>query len=381
MGEIVGHGGGKSGGGGGVNNDPDTLRSIAYATVVDLWGAGEIEGLVNGAQSIFFDGTPLQNPDGSFNFSNVQWDFRNGTQGQTPISGISGANDVETEVAVNAEFRNDTPVVRTITDPNTDAARVKILLPALQYTDSNGVHGTSVTYAIDVQSNGGGFVQVLYQTLNSKSSGQYERSFVFDLPGNAPWDIRVRRVTPDNHSSILQNQTYWSSYTAIQRVLLSYPNCAYLALRIDASQFPSIPTRGYVVNGLRVQVPSNYDPVARTYTGLWDGTFQIAWTDNPAWNYWFLLQHVRDGLGQFLTPETLALTKWDLYTIAQYCDQLVSDGKGAQEPRFTCAIYMAQKEDAYTALNNLASCFRGMIYWGAGSVALTQDAPAVSEPS
>ena len=199
------------------------------------------------------------------------------------------------------------------------------------------------------------------------------------MPGSAPWDIRLRRITPDNHTSNLQNQSYWGRYTEIKKVSLNYPNSAVAVIRYDAAASTSLVRRAYEIYGWIVQVPTNYDPIARTYTGIWDGTFKMAWTNNPAWCFLALLTRTRGGLGQYV--DVGQVNKWNLYSIAQRCDELVSDGRGGMEPRFTCAVYLADSEDAYTALNNIASIFWGMIYYGAGSVNIAQDAPSTETPA
>jgi predicted phage tail protein len=370
---IMGAGGGGKGGSTHVaTEDADSLASRAYAQVMDLISEGEIEGLVGGMQGVLLNGTQLQNPDGSFNFSGVSFAFNPGTQGQNYIAGFS---DVENEHTVGLEVKQQTPIIRTVTDTTVDAVRVTVNLPRLtnQDTTNGDVHGSSVDIAIDVQTTGGGYVQRVYDTIGGKLTSNYERAYRIDLWGAGPWDIRVRRVTADSTSSALVNNTYWASYTEIVDAKLTYPNSAIAALRIDAGQFSAIPSRAYHVRLLRVQVPSNYDPIARTYSGAWDGTFKIAWTNNPAWCFYDLLTNTRYGLGLFVSPSQV--DKWSLYTIGQYCDQYVPDGFGTYEPRFTCNCYIQNYGDAYKVVQDLASAFRGMVYWGGGTVSVVQDAP------
>lgn len=373
---IRGAGGGGKGGGGSARapvESPDSLRSKQFARVIDLVSEGEIAGLVNGLQSIYLNGTPLQNADGTFNFTDVTMVTRTGTQSQTYIPGFPSS---EAEVAVGTEIKAAVPVVRTISNSNTSAARVTISIPRLSFQDlTNGdTTGTSVEIAIDRQSAGGGFVEVLRDAITGKTTSQYQRAYRIELTGAAPWDIRVRRITADSTQSNLQNATWWSSYTEIIDAKLRYPNSALVALAIDAQQFNAIPTRGYEMKGLLVRIPSNYNPVTRVYTGTWNGTFSIAWTNNPAWCFYDLLTNERYGLGAFLSGDQV--DKWALYTIGQYCDELVPDGFGGTEPRFTCSLYLQTREEAYTVIGNMASIFRAMTYWAGGTIVAVQDAPS-----
>ncbi len=376
---IIGAGGGGKSGGGSARvaqEAPDSLRSKAYARVVDLVCEGEIEGLVNGLQSVYLDDTPIQNPDGSTNFSGVTLETREGTQQQSYVPGFSA---VENEVSVGVEIKASQPVVRSITDPDVDAVRVKVSVPQLSEQDtSNGdLNGSSVSFAIDLQTNGGGFVEVVNDTISGKTTTKYQRSYYVPLnsSGNTsgPWEIRLRRITADSTSTAIQNKTYLDSYTEVIESKLRYPNSALVALRVDASQFSAIPRRSYDMKLLRVRVPANYDPLTRTHSGVWDGTFKIAWTDNPAWCFYDLVTSTRYGLGGFI-PEA-QVDKWALYRVAQYCDQLVPEGLGGLEPRFTCNLYLQSREQAYKVVQDMASIFRGMVYWSGGAITVTQDAP------
>ena len=372
---IIGAGGGGKSGGGSARvaqEAPDSLRSKAYARVVDLVCEGEIEGLVNGLQSVYLDDTPIENPDGSTNFSGVTLETREGSQQQSYVPGFSA---VENEVSVGVEVRASQPVVRSITDPDVDAVRVKVSVPQLSEQDtSNGdLNGSSVNFAIDLQTNGGGFVEVLNDTISGKTTTKYQRSYYVVLNTRGPWEIRLRRITPDSSSTAIQNKTYLDSYTEVIESKLRYPNSALVALRVDASQFSAIPRRSYDMKLLRVRVPANYDPLTRTHSGVWDGTFKIAWTDNPAWCFYDLVTSTRYGLGGFI-PEA-QVDKWALYRVAQYCDQLVPDGLGGLEPRFTCNLYLQSREQAYKVVQDIASIFRGMVYWSGGAITVAQDAP------
>lgn len=489
-----GGGGGKGGGGGGgsgrvAQEAPDSLRSIAYASVLDLVSEGEIEGLAEGLKSVYFNETPLQNPNGSYNFSGATVVSTTGSQGQSYINGFP---NVENEIGVSTQVEYISPIVRQISNQDIDAVRVRISIPALtQQNTSNGdLNGASVQYAIDVQSNGGGYVpQILgaewsqntvsvisstlaqatqpvyqmqvylddiffngtytvqykkqsdsvwltdglttknnetssgkgifsaingifgtksvimpvrdqalwemrviyagkggqgivaasgnygtpYATVTGKTTSKYEKSHRIQLTGDAPWDIRVRRITADSISSALQNKTFWESYTEIIDGKFRYPNSAIVGVRIDASQFDSIPRRSYDLKLIKVKIPNNYDPVTRSYNGIWDGTFKVAWTDNPAWCFYDLITNTRYGLGDFIAESQV--DKWTLYAIGRYCDELVPNGFGGTEPRYTCNIYFQTREEAYTVVNNMASIFRGMPYWASGAITLGYDAP------
>lgn len=372
-----GGGGGKGGGGGDAQRAPveapDSLRSIQYARVLDLVAEGEISGLVAGAQSVYLDNTPLQNADGTYNFSGVTLDSTVGTQAQSYLPGFPS---VESETAVNVEVSNAVSVTRQITNVNSDKVRVTISIPQLtsQNSTTGDLSGTSVAIAIDLQANGGGYVEQLTDTIAGKTTTRYQRSYEIELAGTAPWDIRVRRTTADSASVSLVNKTYWSSYTEIIDSKLTYPNSALVGIELDASQFNAVPVRGYDMKGALIQVPANYNPVTRVYTGVWDGTFTTAWSDNPAWCYYDLLTHDRYGLGAYI--DAASVDKWVLYEIGQYCDELVDDGFGGEEPRFTCNLYLQTRDEAYKVLANIASIFRGMAYWGAGSITAVADMPA-----
>lgn len=387
MSMIRGSGGGKGGGGSGSGSveAPDSLRSKQYARILDLICEGEIGGLVAGMKSIYLDGTPLQNADNSFNFQDVVVDSRVGTQIQGYVAGF---NAVESAINVSTEVKAAVSVTRTITDPNVDAVRLTVTIPQLssQNTSNGNLDGTSVSIAIDVQTAGGGFVEKLADTISGKTMSAYQRGYRVDLPGVGPWDIRVRRVTPDSTSAALANKTIWSTYTTLIDQKLRYPNSALVGISIDAQQFGSIPNRGYDVKLLKVLVPSNYFPETRAYTrnsttgadtGIeqtWNGSFYVAWTDNPAWCWYDLVTNERYGLGEFIDPATV--DKWALYTIGKYCDALVPNGFGGTEPRFTCNIYLQTREEAYRVINGMASIFRGMAFWVGGGMTATHDAPS-----
>ena len=372
-------GGGKGGGAGGgrvAQEAPDSLRSNAYARVLDLVCEGEIEGLVDGAKSIYLNETPLLNADGTSNFSGATWTERKGTQGQAYIPGFPS---VESTINVGVEVTASTPVVRQFTNPNLSAVSVTIGVPqlTLQNTSNGDISGTSVSVAVDVQSNGGGFVRQELNgrgTIRGKTTSRYQRSFRIPLTGSPPWDIRVVRESDDSTTAALQNKTWWDAATEIIDAKLRYPNSAIVALSVDASQFSSIPRRAYRLRLLRVRVPTNYNPTTRVYTGPWDGNFQIAWTDNPAWCFFDLVTSDRYGLGQFVDPSQV--DKWALYTIGRYCDELVPDGLGGTEPRFRCNLYLQSRAEAFKVVGDMASIFRGLVFWQSGAITAVQDSPS-----
>ncbi|WP_322105845.1 phage tail protein [Paraburkholderia sp. J41] len=367
---------GEASGGAAASESPDSLHSIAYAKVVDLVSAGEIQGLANGLQSVYLNGTPIQNPDGSENFTGYTIDWRWGTQDQTYLSGFPS---VENEHAVGVEVKDTQPWTQVITDLTLSAVRVLFAVPSLQQSDPNkGIIGYRVEYAIDLDTDGGGFKQVLTGAFDGKASSEYERSIRIELPpATSEWTVRVRRTTPNANSSLISDTVNIESYTEIVDAKLRYPMSAVIGLQIDASQFQSVPTRSFDLYGRIIKVPSNYDPIARTYSGAWDGTFKLAWTNNPAWVFYDLVLNDRYGLGQRINASQI--DKWGLYAIAQYCDVMVADGKGGQEPRFTCNLYLQTTADAYQVLQDIAGIFRGMAYWANSQVFAVADMPGDSD--
>lgn len=503
-----GGGGGKGGGGGSARvavESPDSLRSRQYARVLDMVSEGEIEGLVGGLRGVYLDDTPIENSDGTTNFTGITVDSRVGAQAQTYLPGFSA---VENEVSVSAEVKYGVPVVRQISNPNINAARVTIGIPQLTYQNpKNGdISGTSVEIALEVQTDGAGWVPAKLRTVDAalavvgltahsngadilsasfvlswsgdavastqycywamevrgygssdpwvqfasgvmsgsggivppyydeqgiyyeggaaygpsgsasasyaapaeaayefralmssgagslafasataytwtgsdiisgKTASKYQRAYRIPLTGTGPWDIRVRRLTADSTTQTVQNDTWFDSYTEIIDAKLRYPNSALVGVQVDSAQFRTIPRRGYHIRGLRVRVPSNYDPITRAYTGVWDGTFAVAWTNNPAWCFYDLVTSERYGLGEFIDADQI--DKWALYDIGRYCDEMVDDGFGGEEPRFTCNLYLQTRQEAYTVLNSMASIFRAMNWWGSGSISVSADKPA-----
>ena len=382
---IVGAGGGGGGGGGkgggGEQRTPteasDNLNSTQYANLVDLISEGEIEGLKDGHKSIFINNTPLQNADGSYNFQNVTVYTRNGTQAQTyiPI-----ASEVEDEKPVGVQVQQATPVVRSITDSNINAARVTITVPQLQlFTDQGDIEGTSVQLQIAVQYNSGGYTTVVDDTIAGRTADSYQRDYLVNLSGAFPVNIKVTRLTADSSSAKLVNAFNWTSYTEIVYAKLRYPNSALVAIRVDAEQFSSIPNRSYLVRGIKVRIPNNATVDSTngrlTYSGVWSGTFgAAAWTTDPAWILFDLLTSTRYGFGDHI--QTTQLDKWAFYSASQYCGELVPDGFGSFEPRFSCNINIQTSEQAYKLINDMCSVFRAMPYWSTGALTVSQDKPA-----
>ncbi|MGF6958011.1 host specificity protein J [Paraburkholderia youngii] len=375
----AGGGGGKGGGGGSASSPveaPDSLRSVQYARVINLLCEGEIEEIVGGPQGIYVEDTPLANPDGTWNFVGAGIDWRTGTPYQTPIAGFPST---ESESTVGVVITAAQPVVRNVTNPNLNAVRVTLGFPQMteQDTTNGNLNGSTVQVAIDVQRNGGGFQQMIVDTITGKTTSRYQRSYRIALarfgPAGGTYDIRVRRLTPDSTSTYIINAFQWETMTEIVDSQLSYPYSAVLGLQIDASTFKSVPKLSFDAKLRRVQVPSNYDPATRVYTGMWDGTFKIAWTGNPAWVLFDLATTERFGLGAYLSPEMV--DKWTLYNIAQYCDGMVPDGFGGLEPRYTCNIYLQTRSDAIQTLQQIASIFNAMLFWAGGMLTVSADMP------
>lgn len=367
--------GSKGGGGGSTPTEsPDSLHSIAYARVLDQISMGPIRGLANGYQSIFFDGTPLQNSDGSLNFQNVTVDTRNGTVDQTYLSGFPA---VENEVAVGIALTSDTPWVHQVENTQLTAVRIRFGVPALQQSNqtTGDVTGYRIEYAIDLSPVGGSFATVATGAFDGKTTSLYERSVRIELPDSATgWVVRVRRLTPNANSALIADTVDIEAITEIIDRKLRYPMSALVGLQFDARAFSSIPTISYDVDGIEVSVPSNYDPDARTYSGVWDGTFKLAWTNNPAWIYYAFATNPLFGLGKLI--DASMVDKWTLYEIGQYCDVMVSDGQGGQEPRFTVNAVLQTTSDAYKLMQDIATAFRGVSYWGNGQLVASCDMPS-----
>jgi len=375
---VVGFGGGKGGGAGrSPKESPDSLHSTAYARVVDLVSEGEVYGPahgLNGAlRDVYLDGTPIANEDGSLNFQDVAIDFRAGTQTQDPLPGFPAS---EVTAAVNVELTAAVPWVKSFTNVQLSAVRITLAVNGLSLANtSNGdITGYRVEYRIELSTDGGAYREVLLSAFDGKTSQRYSRSHRIDLPSaRSGWSIRVVRITANATSNTIGDKTFVDAYTEVVDAKLRYPMSAVVGIKLDASQFQSIPTRAYDWKGRIVRVPSNYNVDDRSYSGTWDGTFKLAWTDNPAWIFFDLVSNDRYGLGERIPAGWL--DKWGLYQIGRYCDELVPDGFGGQEPRFTCNVYLQSAADAYRVLQDLASAFRGMAYWASGAVFAVADMP------
>lgn len=357
-----------------AQEDPNTLQSQATAKVVDVISEGEIVGLVDGLKSVFFDGTPLQNADGTFNFAGVAVEQRVGLPDQDFMPGFSQAENsraIDTDVTVALG-----PVTRSIEDASATVARVTIGLNQLfqQDTENGDLKSTTVVVKISVQADGGGFTDVHTMEFAGKTNSGYQRSVDIRLPNGEDREVRITRITADSEVASLSNDTRWELLTEVVEAKQTYPDTALIGLTVDARQFGSnIPTRSYEVKGLIIEVPTNYDPETRAYDGIWDGTFKRAWTDNPAWVLRDIITNRRYGLGKRVPPEALDI--WGLYAIAQYCDGMIPDGFGGERARFTINCCINNPAAAYDVIATLASVFRGWGYWGSGSVMFAQDRP------
>ncbi|RTN83667.1 host specificity protein J [Enterobacter asburiae] len=353
---------------------PDDLQSVAKAKILLALGEGEFAGGLT-ARDIYLDGTALENADGSQNFSGVAWEFRSGTQAQKYIQGIPGT---ENEINVGSEVSSSTAWTRTFTNTQLSAVRLRLKWPSLfKQEDDGDLVGYSVNYAIDLQTDGGTWQTVLNTSVTGKTTSGYERSHRIDLPqAGSTWTIRLRKITSDANSAKIGDTMTLQSFTEVIDAKLRYPNTALLYIEFDSSQFNgSIPQISCEPRGRVIRVPDNYDPETRTYSGIWTGAFMWAWTDNPAWIFYDLVVTDRFGLGNRLTAANI--DKWTLYQVAQYCDQPVPDGKGGSgtEPRYTCNVYIQDRNDAYTVLRDFAAIFRGMTYWGDDQIVALADMP------
>ncbi len=382
---IAGSGGGGGGkGGGGSTHTPteadDSLQSKQFASVLDLLCEGPIQGLDDGYKSIYLNGTPVQSASGSNNFEGYSITTKTGTQDQTYIPDSMGA---QSEKVVGVAVTQSVPVTRTITDTDVDRVRVTIKIPSLQIIENDGdITGHSVTYQIQAQYNGGGFNTVKTDTVNGKTTNAYQRDYLISLSGAFPVDIKVIRTSADDSSSRQQSATIWTSYTEIIDEKLRYPNSALCHLRFDAKNFNNIPSRKYLIRGIKVKIPHNATVDTSThlgritYAGVFNGSLGAAtWTNDPAWCLYDLLTNTRYGAS---IPAS-SLDVYDFYTISQYCNELVSNGKGGQEPRFSLNILINARDEVYNVIQELTSIFRGISYYSAGSLVLQQDKPQDSQ--
>ena len=351
---------------------PDSLIATSFAKMLLVLGHGEWVGGLDNTR-IFLDGTPIGNADGSVNFPGVQWEFRPGTQHQTYIQGMP---DVQNDIAVGIELKYETPWVKAITNTDLSAVRVRLSWPALQQQLDNGdIVGYRVEYAIDLATGGGAYNEVLRSAVDGKSTTGYPRSHRIDLPTSTEgWQLRVRRITPNTtNTARVADRMLVDAIVEIVDAKLRYPNLALLYIQFDAKQFQNIPTITCKPKMDIIRVPSNYDPINRTYSGVWDGTFKWAWTNNPAWIFYDLCINEEYGLGQWIKANNLSTSKWELYEIAKYCDQLVPDGRGGTEPRHLCDVYIQGQEDAINVLSDIISIFSGMFYWAGGEIRALAD--------
>lgn len=351
---------------------PNTLQSRVRGRILDLLAYGPIKGLVNGLKSVYLDSTPVQNEDGSFNFDGVTLEFRNGTPDQDVIPGF---RSVENSREINTAILFDNPPVRTVENVDADAVAITVQVAGLAEQKENGdISPAKVKIEIDLSVAGGAWQTMISDEIAGKTTSAYPRTYLVRLPENGPYNIRVRRTNKESQSDKYRDGVSWTLMTEIIDEELYYPNIALAGISVNSQLFgSSMPSRSYDVYLSVVKVPSNYDPETRKYTGLWDGQFKEAWTDNPAWAYYDLATHPIIGAG------LQNVDKWELYRIAQYCDELVPDGYGGMEPRFTINTVFSEQEDAYVALSTLAGIFRGMMYWGTNTVMAVADMP--TEPT
>ncbi|TEC47201.1 phage tail protein [Pseudomonas aeruginosa] len=354
---------------------PDSLRSVAMAKILLAVGEGEFAG-VPSERDIYLDNTPLMDPSGNLNFPNVKWEWRAGAVDQDYIPGIPA---VENETSVNVELRSDTPWVRSLSNTQLSAVRLRFAWPALQQQDTNGnIGGYRIEYAVDLATDGGAYQEVLREAVDGKTTTRYERSRRIDLPAaTSGWQLRVRRLTPNQNNNRIADTMLIAGYTEVIDAKLRYPNTALLYVEFSAEQFSNIPAVTVDCRGRKVQVPSNYDPETRAYLGIWDGTMKQAWTDNPVWHTYDIVTSDRFGVGKRI--KAWMVDRWEMYRISQYCDQLVPDGKGGQEPRHTCNLNLQSRAGAWELLRDLTAIYRGMAYWAQGQLKIQADIPRATD--
>lgn len=380
---IAGAGGKKSSGSSRTPVEADdTVNSRAMASILDLLGEGVVGGLINGAKSIFIDGVALENEDGSFNYSGVTWDFRDGSQDQSPMSGF---DFVETPKAVNTQLKTTNAVTVAIDNDDADRVRVIMKFPSLRSIDkkTGDTNGTSVQFKFQLANGNGSFYDVIAAgesssdvTLTAKKTGVYYRSYEIQLPkpGRA-YKVRVLRLSADSNDQYLFNDTWVDSIGEIVDTPMNYPNSVLVGLKVNSEQFgSSMPSRSYLIRGLKIRVPSNYDENTNTYNGVWDGTFKLLSSSNPAWILFDLLTNARYGLGKFVSESMIDLGQ--LYQIGRYCDEEVDDGFGGKEKRFAINTQITSRQDAYRLVQDIAGAFRGMVFWAGGMVNIMQDSPS-----
>ncbi|UND78185.1 DUF1983 domain-containing protein [Escherichia coli] len=350
----------------------DNLKSTQLLSVIDAISEGPIEGPVDGLKSVLLNSTPVLDSEGNTNISGVTVVFRAGEQEQTPPEGFESSGS---ETVLGTEVKYDTPIIRTITSANIDRLRFTFGVQALVETTSKGDRNPSeVRLLVQIQRNGG-WVTEKDITIKGKTTSQYLASVVVDNLPPRPFNIRMRRMTPDSTTDQLQNKTLWSSYTEIIDVKQCYPNTALVGVQVDSEQFGSQQvSRNYHLRGRILQVPSNYNPQTRQYSGIWDGTFKPAYSNNMAWCLWDMLTHPRYGMGKRLGAADV--DKWALYVIGQNCDQSVPDGFGGTEPRITCNAYLTTQRKAWDVLSDFCSAMRCMPVWNGQTLTFVQDRPS-----
>lgn len=360
----------------------DTVNSRAMMSILDLLGEGVIGGLKDGAKSIFLNDLPLQNDDGSYNFSGLSWWQREGTQDQSIIEGF---DVTETPKSIARTVKSNSPVTLAVDNDSADSFRVILKFSALKTVDktTGDTTGATVSYLFEVSSNGGKFIGVTPDgessstvTLTAKKSGAYYRSYSLKLPKpGAQYQVRVSRITPDSTDSYVLNDFSVDTVGEVVNTNMNYPNSALVGLKVNSEQFgSSMPTRSYLISGMKIQVPSNYNPVDGSYSGVWDGTFNLASSSNPAWILYDLLTNARYGLGEFVKPSMIDIGQ--LYQIGRYCDAQVDDGFGGKEKRFAINTQITSRQDAYRVIQDIAGAFRGMVFWSGGGIHVTQDSPS-----
>lgn len=358
----------------------NSVPSISTARIVYMWSWGPIVGLVDGLRSLKLDGTPIQAPDGTINYPGVKWQFRNGELNQERLEGNTESSN---EIDVKQELIFGTPWLHTITNSVIDAIRLRLSWPTLRSQDAAGnINGVRIDYAVDISTDNGPYVEALVSFVDRKNVTEYERAHRLELPAGSRWTIRVRRLTPNANGDLVVDQMVVKAIAEVVDSDQEYPLTAVSSIEYDAQTFGGdIAKIAALMRGRIIRVPSNYDAETRTYAtsgtgtsnGIWDGTFKEAYTNNPAWIFYDLVLHPYYGLGDRI--DATMVDRWSLYRIAQYCDQMVPDGKGGMEPRFTCNLYFQKQAEAYAVLQDLASIFHGLAFWDGSQIVVNADMP------
>ncbi|AIB40863.1 DUF1983 domain-containing protein [Pseudomonas sp. WCS374] len=358
----------------------NSVPSISTARILYMWSWGPIVGPVDGLRSIKLDGTPIQGPDGTLNYPGVKWQFRNGELNQARLEGNTESSN---EIDVKQELIFGTPWLHSITNPVLDAVRLRLSWPVLRSQDAAGnINGVRIDYAVDISTDNGPYLEALVSFVDRKNVTEYERAHRLELPAGNRWTVRVRRLTPNANSDLVVDQMVVKAIAEVVDSDQEYPLTAVSSIEYDAQTFGGdIAKIAVLMRGRIIRVPTNYNPETRTYStsgtgtsnGIWDGTFKEAYTNNPAWIFYDLVLHPYYGLGDRI--DATMVDRWSLYRIAQYCDQMVPDGKGGMEPRFTCNLYFQKQAEAYAVLQDLASIFHGLAYWDGSQIVVNADMP------